>query len=341
MAKDQISGNAAPTFNFILQPEFPLNALILASEALRIANQNRGRELFRWRYVSETGQPIRSSSGMWMSVDGDLKSMPRAAYYLLFEGNLPTQRNSPQLLALLRSAIRFGATVGGIDTGTFALAQAGLVGDRKVVLHWEATPTFRERFPKSGIRDQIYLIDGQRAYSAGGVATLDMMLDIIGRHYGAALASEVANALVHTPRPAGSRQRAGERSEPTQRALSDRIVSLMEGNLDFPLTLADMADALEVSTRTVTRECIRRFSETPMRLYLRIRLQAARNFLFYEEFSIKDVAVACGFSYPSVFSRAFKQQFDQTPRAFRADWRSRQAQAFRPEIRRLTMTPPA
>lgn len=341
MAKDSAAGSSVPAFNFILQPEFPLNALILASEALRIANQNRGRELFRWRYVSETGQPIRASNGMWMAVDGDLKSMPRAAYYLLFEGNLPTQRNSPQLLAQLRSAIRFGATVGGIDTGAFALAQAGMVGERKVVLHWEAAPTFHERFPKAGIRDQIYLIDGQRAFSAGGVATLDMMLDIIARHYGAALSSEVANALVHTPRAATSRQRAGDKSGPEQRALSDRIVGLMERNLDFPLTLEDIAAELEVSTRTVTRECVRRFSETPMRLYLRIRLQAARNFLFYEEFSIKDVAVACGFSYPSVFSRAFKQQFDQTPRAFRADWRSRQAQAFRPEIRRLTPTPPA
>ena len=33
---------------FVLQPEFALSAAVLASEALRSANQNRGRELFRW-----------------------------------------------------------------------------------------------------------------------------------------------------------------------------------------------------------------------------------------------------------------------------------------------------
>jgi AraC family carnitine catabolism transcriptional activator len=333
-------GGAIPAFNFILQPEFPMNALILASEALRIANQNRGRDLFRWRFVSETGQPVRASNGMWMSTDSNLKSMPPAAYYLVFEGNLPTQRNSAALLAALRSAIRYGATVGAIDTGAFALAQAGLVGERNAVLHWEAAPTFQERFPKAGIRDQIYLIDGQRVFSAGGIAALDLMLDLVARHYGQALANEVANALVHTPRAAATPQRLGAGKKPEAQALSDRIVALMESNLDFPLSLEAIAEELDVSARTVARECLRRFNETPMRLYLRIRLQAARNFLFYEEFSIKDVATACGFSYPSVFSRAFRQQFDLTPRAFRTEFRNQQAQAYRPEIRRITFGPP-
>jgi AraC family carnitine catabolism transcriptional activator len=167
-------------------------------------------------------------------------------------------------------------------------------------------------------------------------ATLDMMLDLIGRTYGAALANEVADALVHTPRPGQATQRLGDTAG-TRKSLSDRIVAVMESHLDFPLDLDGIAEKLGVSSRTVVRECRRSFAETPMRLYLRIRLQAARNILFYEEFSIKDVAVACGFSYPAVFSRAFRAQFKQTPRAFRASFRSRQKAAVRPEIRRLSV----
>jgi len=72
--------------------------------------------------------------------------------------------------------------------------------------------------------------------------------------------------------------------------------------------------------------------------HLRIRLQAARNFLFYEEFSIKDVALASGFSYPTVFARSFKQQFGETPRSFRNTWRKKQSQASPPEIRRLSFS---
>jgi len=325
-----------PSFNLILQPEFPINALILTTEALRIVNQNSGRELVRWRIVSEDGQPVRASSGMWMPADCDFATAPRATYTLLFEGNLPTQRNSAKLLNQLRAAARFGGTVGAVDTGTFALAQAGLIGERETVLHWEATSTFHERFPEIETRNQLYLIDGKRLACAGGIATLDMMLDLIGRIYGPALANEVADALVHTPRPAHAGQRLGDAAGP-KKALSDRIVAVMESNLDFPLDLNEIAAKLGVSSRTVVRECRRSFGETPMRLYLRIRLQAARNILFYEEFSIKEVAVACGFSYPAVFSRAFRAQFKQTPRAFRLSFRSKQKAAIRPEIRRLSV----
>jgi len=333
------AGDRLPSsFNFILQPEFPMNALILASEALRIANQNSSRNLFQWRMVSETGSPIRASNGMWMSVDCDLAAMPMADVYLLFEGNLPTQRNSPELLAKLRAAARYGAMVGAVDTGAFALAQAGLVGARPSVLHWEAVPTFKERFPDADVRPQLYLVDGNQATCAGGVATLDLMLDLIGRAQGPVLANEVANALVHSPRSAQAPQRLDEPAERMAAALPDRIIDLMSRNLDFPLTPDQMAGELGISTRGLARACHRHFDDSPMRLYLRIRLQAARNFLFYEEFSIKDVALACGFSYPTVFARSFKAQFSETPRSFRNNWRRKQSQAYLPEIRRLSVS---
>ncbi|RFB79346.1 GlxA family transcriptional regulator [Methylovirgula sp. 4M-Z18] len=330
----------APTFNLIMQPEFPLNALILASEALRIANQNSGRELFRWCFVSEDGQPVRASNGMWMSADDSLQTMPPADYYLVFEGNLPVQRNSPKLLNQLRAATRFGATVGAVDTGSFALAQSGLVDDHQVVLHWEAVPSFKEHFPQVAVSGQIYLAEDQRVTCAGGVATLDMMLDLIGRLKSPALANEVANALVHVPRPATAPQRTDDRPKLAKLNLADRILAVMDRHLDFPLSLQEIAERLKVSHKTVLRECLRSFEETPMRLYLRIRLQASRNMLFYEEFSIKDVATACGFSYPSVFSRAFQAQFGMSPRQFRETLRRGQSQTYRPEVRRLSISAP-
>ena len=339
-----------PEFLFVLQPEFPMNALILAGEALRIANQNSGRELFRWRFLSETGLPVRSSNGMWLSVDGaltaEITGEASRTYVLIFASNLPTQRNSPQLLGVLRALARFGANLGAIDTGAFALAQAGLVGANETALHWEAAAAFRERFPKARPRDQLFRIDDRRLYCAGGIAALDLMLEVIGRLYGSALASEVANALVHTPRAGALPQRPDSLPAPRQdgRAqsrpgnLAGRLVALMESNLDFALSLDELAKRLKTSPRSLTRLSRRHFGVTPMRLYLRIRLQAARNMLFYEEFSIGEVAIACGFSYPSVFSRAFREQFHQTPQAFRAELRHKQDQTLRPEIRRLMLS---
>ena len=338
MPHSQTNQTGAPHFNLILQPEFPLNALILASDALRIANQNSGQTIFTWSLVSDDGNAVRASNGMWIDADCSIANMPTGQVYLLFEGNLPTQKISQKLLNQLRQAARFGAIVGGVDTGAFALAQAGLIGrDRRVdtVLHWEAVPTFRERFPSAKPLNRIYLIEENRALSAGGVATLDMMLDLIAQFEGEPLANEIANALVHTRRPSDLLQRSDGLIETDSDSLSARVVALMEKNLDFPLGLEELAAKLDMSARTLSYMCRQIFGESPIRLYLRIRLQAARNFLFYEEFSIKNVSDACGFSYPAIFSRTFKSQFGQSPREFRARLRKDQSMATRPEIRRL------
>lgn len=328
-----------PRFVLFLQPEFPINALILASEALRIANQNSGIVLFEWHYASVDGAPVRASNGMWMEVDFGLGNLPQANYLFLFEGNLPTQRNSAKLLAKLRTAARYGTVVAAVDTAAFALAQAGLLRGREVVLHWETVPAFQERFPDNPIRDALYCIDDTIILCGGGVATLDLVLDLIGRLHDEALANEVANALVHTRRPADRPQRLDGKLAAGERSLSARVIDLMERNLDFPLSPDDMAGRLQISVRSLERYCQRHFRETPMQLYLLIRLQAARNFLFYEDMSLKNISIACGFSYPSVFSRAFKDHFSQTPSAFRKTIRSQQDQSLRPEIRRLALTP--
>jgi len=325
-----------PRFAFILQPEFPLNAFILATEALRIANQNSGEDLFDWLFVSETGKPVRASNGMRIEVESDLGSLPHCDYLILLEGNLPTQNSSPQLLSALRTAYRHGSTVIGVDTGAFALAMAGLTGERKLVIHWEAMPAYLEHFPDAEIENRLYLLDRQLGFCAGGVGMLDLMLDLIGRLRGAALAREVANALIHTPRDSAQAQRAEGAAVNAEPSLSRQLVALMERHLDFPLSPRRLAEQLGISVRTLERQCARAFGQTPTQLYLLIRLQAARNLLFYEEGDIKDIAVACGFSYPAVFTRAFKAQFGQSPRVFRQSFRDIQGRLVRPEIARLS-----
>lgn len=330
------ASNRQPRFAFLLQPEFPMNALIMATEALRIANQNSGQHLFEWIMISDTGDSVRASNGMWVAANHDLANFPRCDFLVVLEGNLPTQNISANVRGALRNAYRHGSMIIGVDTGAFAIAAAGLTGDREAVVHWEAVSSYLEHFPAAETKNQIYFIDRQLAFCAGGVATLDLTLDLIGRLRGASLAKEVANALIHTPRESIHPQRTDDDAiGETQPSLSHRIVALMEDNLDFPLSPKSLARHLGISVRTLERCCLRQFNQTPNQLYLRSRLQAARNLLFYEEREIKDVAYACGFSYPSVFTRAFTAQFGQSPRAFRQAFRETQI-TVRPEIVRMS-----
>jgi len=137
-----------PCFVFILQPEFPINALILASEALRIANQNSGSNLFAWHYASVDGAPVRASNGMWMEVEFSLGDLPKADYLFLFEGNLPTQRNSSELLARLRSARRYGAWSPLSTRQHLRWRKAGSSGVETRYCTGRLSPPFKSDFPR-------------------------------------------------------------------------------------------------------------------------------------------------------------------------------------------------
>ncbi|PVB60420.1 helix-turn-helix domain-containing protein [Labrenzia sp. 011] len=333
-----MSHNKPCQFAIILQPEFSLTTLTLAIEALRIANQNSAQNLFEWELLSEDGEEVRASNGMWFAAKCDFATAAQPDVCLLLQGNLPTQNLSKKLLGYLRRSSRFGAIVGGADSASYALAEAGLIATEKApetILHWEAVPSFRELYPDAKPQNQIFSLSENRAQCAGGVATLDLMLELISRFVDEAMANEVANALIHMRRPGTTPQRGDQSFDGEDVGRSARIVNAMKENMDFPLTLEQLSRELGIPARTISRICKEAYNMSPMRLYLRIRLQAARNFLFYEEMSIGEVAAATGFANPSTFSRCFSSQFGNPPSTFRASLREKQKLKENPEIHRL------
>jgi AraC-like DNA-binding protein len=75
------------------------------------------------------------------------------------------------------------------------------------------------------------------------------------------------------------------------------------------------------------------FTIRPSGHHLKLRLQAARNHLFYGDMPIQEIATATGFSSPSVLSRSFKGRFGLSPREFRDLFARERLQRFRPEVR--------
>ncbi|MFM9845228.1 MAG: GlxA family transcriptional regulator [Dongiaceae bacterium] len=321
-------------YGFLLLPEFPMYALIPAVEALRIANQNSGKKLYSWHFFSADGKPVKAGNGMTMPVEAAVAAVPWFPTVFVCAGNHPTQHFSKRMLNWLRRLARHGATLGGIDTGTFALAAAGLVNDHKVTLHWEAMNSFRDQYPHIATSEQLYVIDRDRITCAGGIATLDLMLHLIARRHGPGLGQIVANGF--------AAQRIRRDSEP-QRLLAQhlsgdshspftRILHDMEENLKTPLPARELARRAGISVRALTRILRDRVGESPMRYYLKVRLQAARNSLFYSDIPIQDVAISCGFSSPEVLSRSFRVHFGMSPREFRQQVASEQLRRFRPEL---------
>jgi AraC family carnitine catabolism transcriptional activator len=321
-------------FGFLLLPEFPMYALIPAIEALRVANQNKGHKLYSWHLFSVDGRPVKAGNGMAVPVEAAIADVPWFPTAFVCAGNHPTQHVSKQLLNWLRRLARHGAVLGAIDTGVFALAAAGLLDGYRVTLHWEGVTTFRDQYPEITVSEQLYVIDRDRITCAGGVAALDLMLHLIARRHGPGLAQIVANGFVaqRIRRDAEPQRLSAQHISGDSRSPFTRILHEMEENLETPLTARQLAGRAGISVRALGRILRDRIGESPMRYYLKVRLQAARNALFYSDIPIQDIAASCGFSCPEVFSRSFHAHFGLSPRAFRQQFTREQLRRFRPEL---------
>ena len=333
----------AVRYGFLLLPEFPLYALIPAIEALRIANQNSGKRLFSWHMFSVDGQPVKAGNGMSMPVEASIAELRWFPAVFVCAGNHPMQYARKSVLNWLRRLDRHGAVLGGIDTGTFILAAAGLLQGCRATLHWEALSMFRDQFPDIMVTEQLFVHDRDRITCAGGSAALDLMLHLIARRHGAGLAQIVANAFIaervrgeSEPQRVSATHISGDRNSPLTRILEE-----VEQNLEAPVSAKELAAKARVSVRAMGRILRDRVGESPMRYYLKMRLQAARNALFYSDIPIHDIAALYGVSCPEVFSRSFKSHFGVTPRAFRQQFSRERLRRFRPELeQQIGFAPP-
>ena len=303
------------TISFVLMRQFTMLAFTSAIEPLRVANQLAGRVLFRWHVYSEGGQLIPCSNGVPVMPEGPLPAMAPPGYVLVCGGVEPEAACTPALTDWVRAQWRHGRSVGGLCTGAYALAKAGLLDGRKATIHWENQDGFQEEFDEVRLTRSVFVMDGNRLTAAGGTASIDMMLKIIARDHGDDIANTVADQLIHSAiRTDVDSQRL---SIPTRIGVRHpklaQVIQMMETAIEDPISPADLAEEVGMSTRQLERLFRRYLDRSPKRYYMELRLQKARNLLMQTDMSVINVALACGFASPSHFSKCYRSHYNTTP----------------------------
>jgi AraC family carnitine catabolism transcriptional activator len=313
------SGPTPELIGFLLLPRFSMMAFFSAVEPLRIANRISGRPLFEWMLISENGGSVTASNGMTLLADQTIESVHYLPSLALCSGFDPERYLSPALVRWLRRLSAAGCVLGGLDTGCFVLAAAGLLNGERVTLHWESLPSFKERFPEIATSNELFELGARRFSCAGGTAAMDMALDVIARRHGQRLAIDVSEQLVHERmRTRHDQQRMTlARRLDTHNARLVEAVDLMERHLETPLSLADVARRSRVSLRQLQRIFEHELGNSPRDWYLGLRLERAYHLLTETDLDVLVVGLACGFASSSSFSRAFRQRYGRSPREVR------------------------
>jgi transcriptional regulator GlxA family with amidase domain len=318
-------GKRPRRFVFVLLENFTMLCFASAVESLRIANRMAGHELYSWRIVGEGGDVMRCSAGTTFQLDGDLEELVRDDTILVCGGIDVAAATTKRLLNWLRREARRGAAVGGLCTAGYSLAKAGLLDGKRATIHWENHDSFAEEFDEVELTKSVFVVDGNRFTTAGGTASIDLMLKFIADDWGEELAGAVADQLIYTTiRTDQDTQRL---SVPTRIGVRhprlSQVIQMMEANIEEPISPSVLARDVGLSTRQLERLFRRYLNRSPKRYYMELRLQKARNLLMQTDMSVINVALACGFASPSHFSKCYRAQYNTTP------YRERGAQAAR------------
>ncbi|PQO24552.1 AraC family transcriptional regulator [Rhodobacteraceae bacterium WD3A24] len=302
-------------FVFVLLERFSMLSFACAIEPLRITNRISGRELYSWKLAGESGAPVTCSNGIAFRVESDLGELSRDDIVLICGGTEVQRATTRRLLSWLRREARRGVTMGGLCTGSYALAKAGLLDGKRATIHWENQDGFGEEFDEVNLTKSIFVTDGNRYSTAGGTASIDLMLKIVADDYGEELASAVADQLIYSSiRTDQDTQRL---SVPTRIGVRhpklSRVIQIMEQHIEEPISPARLAAEVGMSTRQLERLFRRYLNRSPKRYYMELRLQKARNLLMQTDMSVINVALACGFTSPSHFSKCYRAHYKTTP----------------------------
>ena len=303
-------------FHFLLLPRFTMLAFSAAIEPLRIANQLTGKCLYRWHLASEDGEPVRCSNGISLPVNSAIGRLPRHNMLLVCSGLIGTSPTaSSKSLAAIRRHSRQGGRVGGICTGTYLLAQAGVLSGKRITLHWENLQAFMEQFPDLNVSGQIFEIDDRVITCGGGVSSVDMMLALIAKDHSGDLANMVADMCVlgmQRNNDTGQRKSIAAVVNTRNPSLIE-AVRIMNNNPEDLVPLRDIAQQTNISMRQLERLFKRYLGVSPAKHYKNIRLDLGRSLVSGTELATSEIAIACGFLNTSHFTKSYRERFGESP----------------------------
>ncbi|VFB22307.1 GlxA family transcriptional regulator [Pseudomonas fragi] len=302
------------------------------ADMLQVANAHMSKQgmpsagLFEWHFLSQNGQPVRTSNGLELAMRSlsegqhyDLVFIPSLHYrgWQRFQQFLESQADVRDWLI---KQWRQGAWLCANCTGTFLLADTGLLNNRVATTTWWLEGHFRERFPQVDLQIRPAVTESDRLVCGGAHATfLLQAIHVLNKFAGKAIATQCARSMLidltqTTQTPLQPLIVDRTHNDP----LVQRAQKWLQDHLAEQVRMTDLAQRLAVSERTLIRRFNAVLEQSPLTYLQNLRIDTARALLETGDLSTERIAEYVGYSDISSFSRLFRERIGFTPGAYRA-----------------------
>ncbi|MFV8175152.1 GlxA family transcriptional regulator [Mycolicibacterium peregrinum] len=302
-----------------------MKLLDAAGPAEVFAEANRFGADYRLRFASVDGADVITSIGTRFAVTDRIAEIDRVDTVLVSGGdNLVGRPIDPSLVAALRDMPTRTRRLASICTGSFILAEAGLLDGHRATTHWRHARLLARAYPTISVEpDAIFVRDGAVYTSAGVSAGIDLALALVESDYGAELVRDVARSLVVYLKRAGGQSQFStlvEADAPAESALR-QVTEKIAADPTADHSVKSLAALASLSTRQLTRLFQAELGTTPARYVETVRIDVARAALDAGH-QVGETARLAGFGSAETLRRVFVNHLGVSPRAYRDRFRT-------------------
>ena len=257
-------------------------------------------------FVSMSGaSEIKSSAGLFFSrlthfdsfklTKNDFVIVPGLEFGLLSDTNFI--KKSKPFFDWLHFQYANGVNICSICTGTFLLAESGILNGQECTTHWRYTSQLIRKFPKIYLQKNRLFVAKDNLFTSAGVSSgIDLALYIIESLFGSRLASDIAKEAVIYFRRSESDPQLNIFLQ-YRNHLDSRIHNAQDymiKHISTAFTIQDIAEKVHMSVRNLTR-LFKKTTGVTIGTYLeKLKVDRALH-LLSENNKVETVANLCGY----------------------------------------------
>ncbi|WP_194898950.1 GlxA family transcriptional regulator [Catenulispora pinisilvae] len=315
------SATATHQIALVAIPGVRLFELAIAAEVFGVDRHDLVPDWYDFALVASSPSGETISHGITVPAGRGLDAL-RSADTVIIPASAEAHSGAPaELLAALRAAHARGARIAAICSGSFVLAEAGLLDGRRATTHWMHADELARRYPTVDVDPAVLYVHDGVWTSAGSAAGLDMCLELVRRDHGSAIANEIARRIVIPPhRDGGQAQYIRAAAGVSESAPKRDVYEWARRNLRA-VTVAAMAEHLGISTRTLHRRFLDETGRPPQVWLQRLRLQSAAELLESTDLGLDAIARRVGLGTATNLRAQFAAVYGVPPAHYRRTFR--------------------
>ncbi|MDL2269726.1 helix-turn-helix domain-containing protein [Desulfosarcina sp. OttesenSCG-928-A07] len=276
---------------------------------------------FQVRVATLTGEPFICANGVRMAADGAIDDINDSDLIIVssiskIDAGIRLHRPA---IDWLETQYRRGAHIASICTGSFLLAETGLLDGKAATTHWAFADAFAKRYPSVNLKIDQPIVDEKDLFCSGGYnASMDLSLYLVEKYCGQEVAVQSAKVIT-----ADTLQQIGLSNTTVQfgKAHQDsgilKVQKWIEENYTQNFNYDGLAQTTHMSRRTLERRFKAATGTTPLSYQQCIRVNAAKHLLEQGAHSFDEVTVHVGYADASTFRRIFMRHTGLTPTQYR------------------------